>query len=856
MAHDLLKQDISLSIQLGERPRMKWLTYNDKTAIISGSNHIHYRAFFSAIDDVAQRLRARFSPGERVAIVAANSPEWISALYGTWQAGMTVVPIDFMSTAAEIAYILDDCAPVAVWTDEGSQEKVKEAMGLQANARPALLSLADLRFAEDPEDRLVDMDGIGESPDEALALIVYTSGTTGNPKGVMLTFGNLRANTEACSVKIQVFIPDDRVLVVLPLHHAYPLMGSVVMPMSIGATAVFAQAMSGPAILEALQNGKCTFIIGVPRLLELFRDSIMAKIRASFLARCLLRLSAACHSLRFSRLLFAKVQKTFGGCIRYISCGGAATDPQVTRDFYALGLQVLEGYGMTETAPMISFTPPDRHKPGSPGKPIGCNELKIENGEVCVRGANVMKGYYNRPEETAQVIDADGWLHTGDLGYVDKDGFLFLTGRSKELLILGNGKNIDPNELERKLMEKANGLLAECAVGDDGRRLVAVMVPDADALAARGILNIRQTLIDQILEPYNESVPSYKRVPSLVVRSTPLPRTRLGKLRRHVLKEELLHADGQEDTAVRSSEPAPDSALYRTLAKALEELSGRAVGPDEHFELDLGLDSLAKLNLLSVLYKEHHLSLAPEALAQFPTARALCRAIEEKAVQTDAGPEQETSADEIPLPRPSWSHGLLHLLFKALPRCFSRVKATGAEHIPTGACVFAPNHQSVLDGLYLGGLLSGKRFRETYFYTISKFIDGSFTSRFARRHNLVAMELNGDLRTSLTLLERALKEGKSVVIFPEGTRSMDGSLSEFHPTFARLALAAGVPIVPVAIDGAIKVLPRGRRLPSFGTVKVTVLPPITPAQGDTPESLRDRTVRAISECLPAASRQA
>ncbi len=829
---------------------MKWLTYNDKTAIISGSDRIHYRAFFAAIDAVARRLRERFAPGERVAIVAGNSPKWITALYGIWQAGMTAVPIDFMSTAAEIAYILDDCTPVAVWHDEGTRAKMDEALGLQAKARPALLPLDEISF--DATAKKIEDEAFGSSPDEALALIVYTSGTTGNPKGVMLTFGNLRANTEACSIKIQVFIPDDRVLVVLPLHHAYPLMGSVVMPMSIGATAVFAQAMSGPAILEALQQGQCTFIIGVPRLLELFRDSVMSKIRASFIARCLLRISAACHSWRLSRLLFAKVQKAFGGHIRYISSGGAAADPQVTRDFYALGLQVLEGYGMTETAPMISFTPPDRHKPGSPGKPIGCNELKIENGEVCVRGANVMKGYYNRPEETAQVIDADGWLHTGDLGYVDEDGFLFLTGRSKELLILGNGKNIDPNELERKLMEKSDGLLAECAVADDGKRLVAVMVPDMDTIAARGILNIRQTLIDQILEPYNESVPSYKRVPGLIVRSTPLPRTRLGKLRRHVLKQELANTQPESPAAAQSAEPAPTSALYQTIAKALAELAGRAVGPDEHFELDLGLDSLAKLNLLSVLYKERQLSISPEALAKFPTARALCRAIDEKAVKTDDGPAKQTPAAQLPLPKPSWSHGPLRLCFKALLGCFSRVKAAGRENLPEGACVFAPNHQSVLDGLYLGGVMSSKRFKETYFYTISKFIDGTFTSRFARRHNLIPMELNGDLRTSLALLENALKQGKSVVIFPEGTRSMDGTLGEFHPTFARLAQAAGVPIVPVAIDGAIKVMPRGHKLPSFGTVRLTVLPPITPKPEDTPESLRDRTVQAIRGAMGKA----
>ena len=165
----------------------------------------------------------------------------------------------------------------------------------------------------------------------------------------------------------------------------------------------------------------------------------MQKINASLIARIMYRICCFCNSLWLSRHIFRKVQDAFGGHIRYISCGGAANDPLVTRDFYALGFELLEGYGMTETAPMISFTPPGHHKPGSPGKPIPCNEVKIENDEVLVRGANIMKGYYHKPEETAQALDKDGWLHTGDLGYLDNDGFLHLTGRSKELIILGNG---------------------------------------------------------------------------------------------------------------------------------------------------------------------------------------------------------------------------------------------------------------------------------------------------------------------------------------------------------------------------------------------------------------------------------
>ena len=801
---------------------MRWLEYAEKDALICGKRHISYKQLIGLVSQACRLMPPSCQRGERVAILAANTPEWAVALYAIWNIHAIAVPIDFMSTPEEIAYILDDCTPVAVWCDDGTAEKLKQAIELMSGNAPSVLNLSILKSLKETE---INGDGIGESGDDETALIIYTSGTTGNPKGVMLTFGNILANTTACSVQTRVYISDDRVLVVLPIHHAYPLIGSLVLPISIGATSVFAEEMNANAILSALQDHQCTFIIGVPRLLELFRNSIMSKINASFVAKLLYRICSACRSLALSRLIFGKVQRTFGGHIRYISCGGAAADPQVTHDFYTFGFEVLEGYGMTETAPMISFTPPLHPKFGSPGKPIPCNTVKIsDSGEVLVRGTNVMKGYYNRPEETAQVLDSEGWLHTGDVGYIDDDGYLFLTGRSKELIILGNGKNINPSELEQHLMELDKGLCSECAVTDDGRQLVAIVVPDMKAISEKGIVNIRETVMDQLIEPYNELEPSYKRIGRLELWNNPLPRTRLGKLRRHIIRKQL-EENGQPTSSTDTEvAPLPNTEEYRLVCKCLESLAGRSVKPDEHFELELGLDSLAKMTLLSSLGRDLNREIPVAMLAQHPTARSLAEAL---AAMPSNQTESAKPAEPIVLPKTACTHGIYRHVFSLLLHSFSKIVIEGQDNIPQGACLFAPNHQSFLDPFYLASAMDGDRYRNTFFYTISKFI-------------------NGGLRQSLALLQKALEEGKSVVVFPEGTRSMDGSMGEFKTSFAQLALDVHTPIVPVAIDGAFDVLPRNKRMPSFGKmVSIRFLPPIVPQANDTSKSLTDRMKEAI-----------
>ena len=295
----------------------------------------------------------------------------------------------------------------------------------------------------------------------------------------------------------------------------------------------------------------------------------------------------------------------------------------------------------------------------------------------------------------------------------------------------------------------------------------------------------------------------------------------------------------------KPAEPMPDTPVAKKVLRCLEEISGRTVQPDEHFELELNLDSLAKMNLMSSLCVALNMEVPVEMLVKYPTARTLAEAL---AATDNAGTAaHHVSAKATPLPQPAWTHGIVRTLALAYLRCISKIVIGGRENIPDGPVIFAPNHQSSLDGFYLAAGFDADRFKKTYYYVISKFISGPFTRWFAKRHNLIALEINGDLRQSIGKLATALKQGNSIAIFPEGTRSIDGHLCEFRPTFAQISVETGAPIVPVLIDGSFDVLPRNHRFPSFGkTVKVTFLPPCNPSPGRTAAELCQETVDKIT----------
>ena len=831
---------------------MQYLKDSSKTAIIYGERRISYHQLINKVHEFS--AYAGGSPGDRVAVVLENRPEWPMAFLSAWQNGQIPVPMDMQSSPEELAFMMQDAGVKIVWCSEKTEPNVKAALALVPQ-----LGTRSLRVDQVPP--LVSPAGddatltFRDMPDEAIGVIIYTSGTTGRPKGVILTIKNLRVNQDSVSIDVPIYREDDVHLALLPFHHVLPLQASMLMPLAIHSTMVIVPELKGETIKAAMHDNHVTMLVGVPKLFTVLRDGIMKQIRASWLATMLFKLCRAIDSLWFSRKVFRKVQDAFGGKGRYFPCGGAALDESVIRDMRAVGIDILLGYGLSETAPMVSFPRPGKLRKHASGQLLPGEEAKVVDGEILVRGPNVSPGYWQRPEETAAAFDQDGWFHTGDLGVIDQDNYVFITGRKKELIILGNGKNITPEEVEQKIMAHSNGLIEECALIGNGDALELLALPNAHTLKARRILNIEETILDEVIEPYNEQAASYKRILKLALISEPLPRTRLGKLKRHELSKFL----AQNKRAVRKdAPPEPNTREYALIHQYLEDTTGQKVLPDDHFELDLGVDSLGKIALVSYLNGTFQVQLSEETLVDYPTARTLAAHLAEQAI-----PGAELQAKtlnwhdilnepiELSLPKPGWSHRHLHGLSRMLLGCFGiHLEGSGQENLPDGPMILAPNHQSYLDSFILTAFLDPKTIDNTYSYATAKHINGAFARHFARTHNVIVMELNGDIRRSLQTLAAALRQGKNVAIFPEGTRSMDGGLSPFKPTFAILAKELQVPIVPIALKGAYELLPRGKRWPRYGqTVKVHFLPPITPRPEQSYQELSDLAAQAIREAI-------
>lgn len=408
--------------------------HGHKTAIKFGSQAISYQQFFNRIASFSNQFELK--AGEHAIIFSENSTAWLTAFYSIWQKKGVAVPVDFMSSASEVAYILKDAEPTVIFCSKQGKNLMDEAI-YEADISAKLILIDDIISDNAPDTDLV-MPTINLTD---TAVIIYTSGTTGSPKGVMLSYQNLQQNIEAVSKHIPIYKPSSHVMVLLPLHHVFPLVGTMIIPLSLGAEVAISPSLKTEDILKTLQDNQITIIIGVPRLYSAIHKGIKTKIDKSAVAKMLFKLAGKLQSKSFSKKIFKAAHQKFGGAVEFLVSGGAALDPLVGQDFQTLGFEVLEGYGMSEAAPMITFTQPGKVRIGSPGKVVHGTEMRIVDGEVTAKGNHIMQGYYKRPEETADVIK-DGWLHTGDLGYIDKDGFLFLTGRKKRSLFYQTEKTL------------------------------------------------------------------------------------------------------------------------------------------------------------------------------------------------------------------------------------------------------------------------------------------------------------------------------------------------------------------------------------------------------------------------------
>ncbi|HAK97459.1 MAG TPA: hypothetical protein DCM87_21340, partial [Planctomycetes bacterium] len=614
------------------------------------SLRLTYAQLWELIAAAAALLRAAgTSPGDRVALFAGNGPDWAIAYLAIHATGAAVVPLDAQYGIPELKVLLAFAAPKAVIADAPRRTKIKEAcaaprwdMGSLRGEPPPpdaapIAAGARTLLAAPPAPEFVPH---AHAPDDLMSLI-FTSGTTGDPKAVQLTCANIHANIEGVLRGIRI-TDRDNLLHILPLHHAYAATAGLLVPLWAGATVTFCASLKGPDLIAAMQTTGVTVLPGVPQLFVLFDRAIFQKIDAlPLLPRALFRTLYAiaravrrATGVRVGKLFFRAIHRRFGPRFRLCASGGAKLDPAVAERFLDLGILMLEGYGLTETSPVISFTPYARPRPGSVGRPLHNVEVRIDApsaegiGEICVRGPSVMRGYYLRDDATAEVIK-DGWLRTGDLGCIDADGMIHITGRAKEVIVLASGKNIYPDDVE-KHYESTLFVKELCIApheGEDGAvaGLRAIVVPDEAALAARKVANARERIRAELAKTA-AALPSYMRCTDVVLYAGEFPRTRLGKLKRAEIAAQLARRS-REGAAAEPAELSPETrallehpSAARFLARLAETIAAKTpLHPAQDLEFDLGLDSLTQVQLAAMLEDEFGVAIPDEERAAVRT---------------------------------------------------------------------------------------------------------------------------------------------------------------------------------------------------------------------------------------------
>jgi len=469
-----------------------------------------YRELREDSERFSAALEGLGEQGSHIAIVGDSSYAWIVSYYGTVNSGSVAVPLDANLPAEELCELIDRSDATVLVYDQARAETAK-----MAEERCAKLKYRIATGQTDDEGAIPDgvisfekllgeqEPGFSYSPaPEDLATIMFTSGTTGKSKGVMLTHRNLAENATAQDMG---FEPGMVLLTVLPIHHAYCLSMDILKGTSIGAVICI-----NDSLLRVLKNIKLfepNIILMVPLMIETFAKKLE---ETDWLPASVIK------------------AKVFGKQLHTICSGGAYLNPDYLKRFEKYGITILQGYGMTECAPVISTNSPQDKKAGSIGKCMPNCQVKVVDEELWVKGTSVMQGYYKMPEETAETL-VDGWLRTGDLGYVDEDGFLFLTGRKKNLIITPNGENVSPEELENKIGSAR--LVQEILVREKDGVIEAEIFPDLEYAAKKKIRDVKAKL-QEIIDDYNEKAPLYKRVVSLRVRDTEFEKNTTKKIKR------------------------------------------------------------------------------------------------------------------------------------------------------------------------------------------------------------------------------------------------------------------------------------------------------------------------------------
>lgn len=779
----------------------------DKTAL---AMRIGYRTLTLSYRDVYQRaaglagfLKEKgLTKGDRVLVLAPNSPDWICLFWGVLLNGNVIVPLNLQSTPEMVEQIATQSGAKIFFRHHGY--KAKPPGGLLT---VELESVHELRAETCPD--------VGAQEND-LVEIMYTSGTTGQPKGVMLTHGNLRANVESVAEAMPMN-GGDTFLSILPLSHVFEQTIGFLYPFRVTAKIVYAH--SPAAIPELIREHHVTTMAGVPEFLRLLLTKIEERAAAAgkkAMFDRMLKLGSALPFRPVRKLLFAPLHRRFGGKFRRVASGGAPLDSELEHRWNAMGFFVLQGYGLTETSPVIATNTEFNHRFRSVGKLVPRVEVRIEkDGEIHVRGPNVTQGYYREAELTKAAFTDDGWFKTGDMGELDKDGFLFLKGRKKYMILGPGGQNVYPEDLETAL-NKQPGMKDSCVVGWE--RKPGQEEIHAVLLAAPGT----KLDTDAVVQAANEQLAAYQRITGFSVwPHDDFPRAATRKVK----KEEVikwLKSRGQDPNAGKP-ERREYTPLVRLIA-GIADVDAAEITEQTDIFRQLPFDSLLRVELLAGIEQNFGVQLDEATLGASLTVAKLDELIKQAPVtQAQRGFKEWPLSGWAKVARAigqkliAWPIGLWTM----------KLQVEGVENLRglELPAVFMPNHLSFLDSLAVLMALPSDIRRRVAFAAALDVVYGEF-KRIAWLADLLFNSFpfprreGENIKAGLDNMGRMLDRGYSVIIFPEGQISVTGQFQALKRGAGLVAVEMKSPVVPVHITGTDKVLPLGKAMPHRGPVTV------------------------------------
>ena len=803
----------------------------------AGFARLTYKQLKARAEAVAVRLgQLGVQRGDRVVISGRNHPFWSVAYFGILRAGAIAVPVDVNMEAGPAATILRSSKPALALLDDLARENIEPACLAADDAVPVhdLLAICDRGAVGSLPPYEVDPD--------AVASILYTSGTTGDPKGVMLTHENF-CSMVASIGRLFPLVQEDRLLSVLPIHHSFEFACGLLLPLSMGARIIYLDEINGDRLSFGLKEGRVTCMVGVPALWQLLERRIRGEVKErgslvklGFDTMIDVNLGAGKSiGLDFGRMLFGSVHNRFGGNIRMLISGGAAL-PKPTQDlFVGIGLPLAEGYGLTEAAPVLTASvPKPGAKAGHVGKPIPGVEVRIVDpddngvGHVEARGPNVMKGYYGNETATKATFSEDGWLKTGDLGKLDRKGRLVLSGRAKDVVVTAAGENIYLDDVENTLGElryvKEYSLVG---VADDrgGERLAMLAVPDDSESDARASMHdkARESIDDAIAK-----LPSFQRPSVIHLVDADLPQT--AKKEPHRVKvrevlERIISATPERELVAGSSESPVLAAIAGVAGVDLAKVS-----PSTRLREAFGFDSLMYVELSAALESVGTGRPDADALSACETAAEIIELCGAPAPEKVDLPDPDPTG---PYYVPEWMSEALKDNMAVVQNLFNGsgldTRVEGRSNIPVNRQVIVvSNHSSHLDMGLVKFALGRYGKKLTALAAKDYFFEGNRlkVTWFTHFTNVEAIERRQGFRASLRQAREVLDRGRLCLLFPEGTRQPDGQLGEFKPLVGKLSLDSGVDILPVYIDGAYRVMPKGSMMPSGRGITVKIGPPL------------------------------